>query len=219
MHAPNLCTVGQSLEGCEVVWNGAIERQVAASQWRPAPPLVEAPTQRRFVDARPAQMDSASPRACDRVVGFLLANPHAEHTPLSVSEALRLENNTVSITLQRLCKRGMVQVVGRGTGKLARQRIYAVRRNAMEALQQARADGRARMVAAIEARPDATSARVCDRLLAYVMSHPQREHTAPGVAARFGVTPDYALTYLRRFERRGLLRHAPGGIYRVKEAA
>jgi hypothetical protein len=109
MQSLNLSTVGQSLDGTEVVWNGAIERQAAVAAQRPAPPLrpvttVAGPGQPRAVE------DDTSRRPGDRILTYLLANPYAVHDSKSVSEALGMAQNNVSNWLTRFRLSGVLEI-------------------------------------------------------------------------------------------------------------
>ncbi len=132
MHAPNLCTVGQSLEGCEVVWNAAIERQWAEAARKPPPDstsraedLADVP----LFSSQPAVADAASTRVCDRILWHLERNPYAQHSSRGLAEALGVDMSTAATWLHRFWQRGVL-VLENSPKSRREARLYRVRQEA-----------------------------------------------------------------------------------------
>lgn len=92
----------------EVVWNGTYDRTAAravnAEAMRPGPVVRKVMP----LDMRPARVDTASTRACDRVLGYVVSAPERVHTSRTVAEALGMDVRDTSVYLKRLRERGVL---------------------------------------------------------------------------------------------------------------
>lgn len=106
--------IGNALPpGAEVVWNGSFDRAEA----RAITAAAETPVPvRRMVmpsDMSPARVDTASTRACDRVLGYVVSLPDRAHTSRTVANALGMDVRDASVWLKRLRERGVLYVDAR----------------------------------------------------------------------------------------------------------